>query len=81
MEERRDATLPTLQIAQYQATHEITATDTVVRGSVAGETRLGVCTAMRTIFSYHRFLEHTKTDQSNASQKAKGGRERVLDPK
>jgi NADH:ubiquinone oxidoreductase subunit E len=33
-EERRDAILPPLQIAQYQATKEITATDMVVRGSV-----------------------------------------------
>ena len=70
-----------IQITQYQATQEITARDMVVRGSVAGETRLGLSTAERTIYFYHRFLEHITTDQSNASQKAKDGRERVLDPK
>jgi len=32
--ERRDAILPPLQIAPYQATKEITATDMMVRGSV-----------------------------------------------
>jgi hypothetical protein len=39
VEERRDVILPHLQIAQYQATQEITATDMVVGGSVAEETR------------------------------------------
>jgi hypothetical protein len=39
VEERRDAIFPPLQTAQYQATQEIIATDILVRGSVAGETR------------------------------------------
>ena len=81
VEERRDAILPPLQIAQYQATQEITATDMVLGGSVAGETRSGVSTAERAIFFCHRFLEQITSEQPKVSQKTKGGRERVLDLK
>lgn len=81
LEESRNAILLPFQIAQFQETQEITAKDMVVRVSVIGQTRSGVSTAERAIFFYHTFLEYTTSDQSNVSQEAKSGRERVLDPK